>query len=400
MLSDAHQRRFVVSGWSKRSEIKKTLHLLLIGQLYGLHTLHQILDSHGIRSNRWSKVYKCLTLNEISSIVSKVLQTALREKVVDLARKSESTWSRSEVTVVFDDSIFKQWLSAEMKGEEKDRSDIYFGKYYSGQIQRTVYGFRVTVIGVCLGDTFYPFDLRLSSKAEDTKKTSCLMLRSLHEFLWQITQKTGVSFPNLFLSADSGFDSLELLDTCDELSQKMSLMPICVPRTNNKIEICGQQMSISEAIKDGYIELEKQEKCSNEPYLIRCRVKLCKYNREVTMLFFRLKEGRNISVIYTPDPNIKAKTLRRRWFQRTQIEQFFRLLKDTLKIQQAKVTSKEGFERKLWVFVFQALNCLLFRNFCRAKFRYLKGWGFARIRQRIIAQGIEKDWFRQEINSK
>lgn len=360
-----------------------------MGELYGHHTLRQILVSHGIRSNKWSKVYKSLTLKQIEDSVSSVLRQVLKDELICLARKSESTWSRHEVTIVADDSIFKQWLSGEMNGVEKTLSEQFFAKYFSGQTQTTVYGFRVTLIGVCLGGTFYPYTFQLSSKADNTRQVVCEQLESIHKFLCSIARENELEYPNLFVSVDSGFDSIELLDKCDELSKKMPIIPICVPKKTNKIEVGGQQMTIQQAIDDGYIQLEKAEK---EHFAFRVRVLLCKYNREVTLLLFRLNGSKKVSVIYTTDTNIKAKTLRRRWFQRTQIEQFFRLLKDTLKIQQSKVTNKEGFERKLWVFVFKALNCQLFRNYCRRRFRLLKGWAFTKLRQRITFEGLEKDW--------
>ena len=312
----------------------------MFGELYGLHTLRQILDANGIKSNRWSKIYKGLTVKEIESGISKVLQGVLRDKVVELAQKSDSTWSRSDVTIVFDDSIFKQWLKDEEIGK-------YFAKYFSGQTKSTVYGFRVTLIGLSLGDTFYPYHMRLTSKTDNTTAVACEMLEDMHEFLWRIGQEKNVEFPNLFVSADNGFDSAELLEKCDKLSEKLPIIPICVPKRTNKMEVLGQTMSISQAIDEGFIELEKKatgDKDKNEePYILRLRVILSKYGREVTMLFFRLNGSSKVSVIYTTDLNIKAKTLRRRWFQRTLIEQFFRLLKDTLKIQQAKCTEKVGF---------------------------------------------------------
>jgi hypothetical protein len=42
---------------TEKSRLKKTVLLLLVGELFGLHTLRQILDAHAIKSNNWAKVY-------------------------------------------------------------------------------------------------------------------------------------------------------------------------------------------------------------------------------------------------------------------------------------------------------------------------------------------------------
>ena len=63
-------------------------------------------------------------------------------------------------------------------------------------------------------------------------------------------------------------------------------------------------------------------------------------NREVVLLAFRLNGSKKVSIIYATDKNIKGKTLRRHWFQRTYIEQFFKLLKHYLLIQKSITTPK------------------------------------------------------------
>jgi hypothetical protein len=315
----------------------------------------------------------------------------LESKVIELARKSESTWSRGEVTIVFDDSIFKQWLKNEKTG-------TFYDRYFSGQMKSTVYGFRLSLCGISIADTFYPSHFKISQKSDCTKEVSNKLLDELHEFLWKISQKENVSYPNLFVSADNGFDSELLLDKCTELSKKMPIVPICVPKKTNLLEIDGVSSSVSKVIEDRFIRQEAEYLRTYEgkgvpipPFTLRVNAIYSKYKKKFVFLFFRLNGSKKVSVIYTTDLNIKSKTLRRRWFQRTLIEQFFRLLKDTLKIQQSKNVDKNGFERKICIFIFKAIHCHSFRNYCRKKFRLLKGWAFTRIRQRITFDGIEKE---------
>jgi hypothetical protein len=96
------------------------------------------------------------------------------------------------------------------------------------------------------------------------------------------------------------------------------------------------------------------------------------------MIFFRLNGSKKVSTVYCTDLNISAKTLRRRWFQRTQIEQFFRMMKDTLKIQHSKSTDKDTFTKKLVTFLFKATFAYRFRNFAR-KHKGLKKVAFSKL---------------------
>ena len=118
--------------------------------------------------------------------------------------------------------------------------------------------------------------------------------------------------------------------------------------------------------------------------MIRKRCFYKALGKEMTFLFFRLNGSKTVSVIYCNDKNITAKSLRRHWFQRTQIEQFFRLIKHTLKISEAKTTNKDQFELKLLRFVFIGLHVQLFTRFVRKKNKKWRKLGFEQIRRLII----------------
>jgi hypothetical protein len=368
--------------------------------LFGQHTLNQILTSHGCSGKRWWKALKSLTVKQIEQYIVALLQTSLKEVLADLMVKSGSTWSRASPVVVIDDSVFRQWLS-DAKCQE------CFGRYFSGQTKSTVNGFCVTLCGLAIGDTFYPASLRLTTKKDDTKQVACELLAATHALVCGVAQAHKAMAGTLYLSVDNGFESPQLLEKCAELSKKMSIFPIFVPKSNARISVCGREMKVSEAA-EGFDELEKQylqEQAAAgnkapEPFVLRIHAHVKKIDAQVVMLFFRLKGSKKISTVYTTDRNIKAKTLRRRWFQRTHIEQFFRIIKDTVKIQQSTCSDEKGFKRKLFIAIFKALHCQLFRNYCRKLSGLFKKWGFVRLRQRIIHEGIEKNWFAQVVHQK
>ncbi|MDZ7898964.1 MAG: hypothetical protein U5N85_13200 [Arcicella sp.] len=120
----------------------------------------------------------------------------------------------------------------------------------------------------------------------------------------------------------------------------------------------------------------------------RFRAKYLSKNQEVTFLAFRLNGSKKVSIIFSPDKNIFSKTLRRHWFQRTYIEQFFKLLKHVLLIQEARVTNKEDFEIKLLRFAFVAWHAQKLVKYIRRHIKEFEKKGFIAL-QRILCSEKE-----------
>ena len=281
-----------------KSLLKKTLNLLLIGELFGLHTMSQILLANGLSSNNWSRLCSKVSYQDINKFVCSTLLRNLREKMLELSDKSDSTWSRNLVTIVFDDSIFKQWLS-----DEAAKVGQYFSSFFSGQFGKTVYGFQVTLIGVSIGDTFYPTHLELTPKGKKSKETACKLLRQLHGVIHQLAYAKKWDIPNLFVSADSGFDSPLFLQTCADLSKTLEIKPICVPKRSNFIEFDNFRGSINEFIKiyfcpieAGHISEYREKGIETPPFTMRLPVTYMSKGQEVVLLFFRLNKSKKVSV--------------------------------------------------------------------------------------------------------
>ena len=64
------------------------------------------------------------------------------------------------------------------------------------------------------------------------------------------------SVPNLFLSADSGFDGMLLLDTCTAFGEAMPVTPICVPKKSNLIACGNFKGKLSEFIEKEFLPQE------------------------------------------------------------------------------------------------------------------------------------------------
>lgn len=86
--------------------------LFFLGELLGLPTLNSILSKFNIKSNHLQKNYKAfydqLSINKIRKIFEYVFELQLRQRLEEMSKKDSSIWSKELVTLVLDDSIFRQ----------------------------------------------------------------------------------------------------------------------------------------------------------------------------------------------------------------------------------------------------------------------------------------------------
>jgi len=371
-------------GPKDKAKLKKVLEILLLGELLGLHTMSSILSTFHITSNNLQKLWQGFDYQKITLLANQISRTNFTNKIVELSKKSESSWSRAEVTTVIDDSIFKQWLKNMPIGGE-------FAKFFSGQTHSTVYGFRITLLGVSIGDEFYPLYFYLSSKKEKTKEVALKLLKKLRRLLKEIADSEGISYPNLFLSVDSGFTDKDLITYCE----RTGIVFIGVPRKNCKFIIGRYDLNLKNQIEKLYIKKEvahnktyEKKDLPTPPFLLRKKANFKWLGKEVILIFFRLKNSKRVTVIFTTNLVVKAKTLRRRFFQRTKIEIFFRILKDTLKIQTSKSVDVASFLKKLSLFIIKAMVCQGFTKFCQRNFKTFYKWAFTKLRHHLIYQQI------------
>ena len=368
-----------------KAKIHRVLDIMVLGELYGLHTISSILSVLHIKSNNLHKIWQGINHRQIQLFVEHFSVEGFREALVELAKKDPSAWSRARVTIVIDDSIFKQWLKNMPIGGA-------FAKFFSGQTHSTVYGFRITLIGVALGDTFYPLYFQLSPKGTDTKEVALKFLKKVYQLLSQIAEEEHISYPNLALSVDSGFTDLYLIAYCES----KNIQFIGVAKKSFIFQIGRYRLNLKKYIEQIYLKKERAylDKCEAEgktpqPFLLRKKAHFQALKQTVILVMFRLNGSNKVTVIFTSALEATAKTLRRRFFQRTKIELFFRLLKDTLKIQTSKCVDAESFLKKLNLFIYKAIICYDFKKYCNRHFRIFRGWAFTKLRLHIIYERIE-----------
>ena len=143
-----------------------------MGQLVGLPTLNSILVRHGITSNNHQKKYKSIHKKLTNNILRNIFETILENHVLlelkKMLQKDPSIWSKKLVTVIIDDSIFRQWLQ---NLEAVESFDECYNKFFSGQFKAAVYGQKVVTLGLSIDGIFYPMYFGLAKKGKKTDAT-------------------------------------------------------------------------------------------------------------------------------------------------------------------------------------------------------------------------------------
>ncbi|MEZ4886549.1 MAG: hypothetical protein R3E32_17565 [Chitinophagales bacterium] len=263
-------------------------------------------------------------------------------------------------------------------------------------------------MGISIKDVFYPIYFDLSGKKDDAIEVSNNLLVKVEGLLSATAKEFDFELPQLYLSVDNGFNDNSLIEKCEELSIHF----ICVPKKTHIFYVGKKNFNAKQYIRDVFLPKEAEYMASQqernqaignpkkeiEPFCLRVRAHYHAQDKEVTLLFFRLNGSQKVSVIYTTHTEMKAKTLRRRWFQRTYIEQFFRLIKNTLKIQLSISSDVQGFLKKALLFFLKGISVQLYRKFCNRK-RKLKNWSFHKLQFQTKALNIERTLLQELIKS-
>jgi hypothetical protein len=365
--------------------------LQLIGTLYGANNLTELSAICGIKSNKASKLWQKLTHSQIQVLFNNAARSAFSEQFLSLCGQSDATQSRAEATIVGDDSIFKHWFSDEEMGE-------YFAKFFSGQSKSVVYGFCVNLAGIVLKDTFYPLVFSLVKRKESSKAVLQANLKEIKDYLDELIDQankknqTSLKLPQLYLSIDSGLTDPNIINWCETkeivfigVAEKTHIFTTPWEAKGNFQEVLLPNFLREE----GLFYADKNNE--GKPFTLRMRLYYRYLGKKVTVLLFRFNKSKTVSIIFSTDKDIKAITLRRRFFQRTQIEQFFRMVKHTLRIAQSTTLDTSSFRKKIALFFLKAIFAFSFRNFCRTHFKVFRNWGFHKLRRDIIYQNIDKD---------
>jgi hypothetical protein len=235
------------------------------------------------------------------------------------------------------------------------------------QFRSSVYGFKNCCIGVVIDKVYYPlyFEYIPKQKKKETDEYSvgiatAMKLVNRFALFNKGLKAESIDLGNLKVSVDNGYSDMTLAEVCTE----HDLTYISVPKKSHTFLINGEKIKLSEWIKTEFIRLEKAHNLKQEnlpteeqkPFIHRFKGFYRSKNTSVVLLAFRLNGSKKVSIIYTTAKDEKAKTLRRHWFQRTYIEQFFKIIKHVLEIQESRTKDKDSFSFKFLRFAFIAFH--------------------------------------------
>jgi hypothetical protein len=238
-----------------------------------------------------------------------------------------------------------------------------------------------------MNDRFYPLVIKCLKSGETCSSVAEKCVDELADFLNKISE--GYDKPAIFSSTDSGFNSVHLLKKMEE----RGFVPICVPKDTHRIIHNNKSLNIRE-LKVIFEKKEKKylDKNPEEGYFSwRIRATYQMHKREVVFIIFRLKGSKKVSVVFCFGIHTQEKTIRRHWFARTSIEQFFRLMKTTLRVQESTSNTYEGFIKKFSMTCLKACFVLQMRNQVRKKIKGMKRITWIAIR-RVLAYDLGVVW--------
>ena len=209
------------------------------------------------------------------------------------------------------------------------------------------------------------------SKKIPEKTVIALKLMQKFGIFIEKLRKNYPKMADLNFSCDNGYSHKVLLDA----APKCHLTYISVPKKGHYFTIDGEKITLLNYIETVYKPAETTYDIAQKavatdkklPFTMRIRGHYDALECDVTILIFRLPNSKKVTAIYTPNKNIFAKTLRRHWFARTQIEQFFKMLKHFMHIAETRPREKHGFEYKMLRFAFIALQIKQFIRILRKK---------------------------------
>ena len=370
-------------------KVDKVILLCCFASFFGHNNLNQILKAYQNKSKNLYSIYNQLSYRDFSAISAMLMEHFVAERLKDIGQKGESTWSRMKPVYIIDASIFKIWL--------QNPDNVFFDKFFSGQTRKGEYGYKITLGGIAINGTFYPVSFYVASKAHTDAQIAEVIMYDMHRVTQKIKYDYNLTFGQWYLSIDSGYSDPDLLAYATEID----VIPICVPVKTHKFQIDNLNINLKEYIDKHYIPQEAEYYQKNgadaEPFTLRKKAYYKCRKCTVTLLFFRLNGSKKVSVIYTTNTDVKAKTLRRGWFQRTHIEQFFRFCKHTLEFAASTYSDVNDFLKKVCLFFVKALFCNVVRNIFR-KIRGMKNITFGTIRAYVSTMRTGEQWLIDLIN--
>lgn len=326
----------------------ETLLLISMSIFLGACNLYQVIQIFGLP--------KTMTYNRVKDVSvyywRKLLQQRLYELAIPLIQerllKSASTKSRDGLILAVDDTVIARISTA--LG--------YVWTWWSGQLKRVTAGQNVIALILVIGDIVLPLDVRIVSKQGQGLKTKPELYKNMLESAKAKFTEAGIDIRYFKTTGDAAYFSQDIAELCQPKQ------PTDTPNadTTNDAECQGESRSTFTGIfggKDNYVflingirqkarewrrefkeQLEEGWGTDGQPVY---RTKA--YNETfgtVILLFYIPKGKRTVSYLIIVGYPLRSCEALHAFAFHHRIEEFWKLLKGTLHLDNMKFQEREG----------------------------------------------------------
>jgi hypothetical protein len=318
----------------------ETLLLISLGMFLNASNVYQMLQVLGLP--------KTTTYNRVKNVSvyywRQLLQHRLYEVAIPLVRerlkKSEATKSRDGLILAVDDTVIAR-IATELG---------YVWRWWSGQMKRVTEGQNVIALILVIGDIILPLDVRIVSKQGKGLKSKPDLYREMLEAAQTRFEAEGIPFSVFKTTGDAAYLKDEIADYCrgeaaidtepSETEQSPTITGIFGGKDTYVFTINGKRQKAGQWRKDFQDRLKGGWGTDGQP-VYRTAAESPTFG-SVILLFYLPKGKRAVSYLIIVGQPLRSSEALHAFAFHHRIEEFWKLLKDTLEVGDMHLQNREG----------------------------------------------------------
>lgn len=195
----------------KHKGASELLLILSLGLTQKWSSVKSVSDHLGVNKDKCYNALKKIPLRTWRKLFDSCFKAEVFQAVKAIQAQSDSTISRSKISIQIDDSVLRKWMGK-----------AYFYKWYSGQYKKVVGGYDVVLVSIVIQGRVLPLKFWLMSKKGPHKKRPDRAGKML-EYLAKELEINGIDISKMPVSADSAYLTDDLKTTLIDLGFKVLL---------------------------------------------------------------------------------------------------------------------------------------------------------------------------------
>lgn len=347
----------------------ETLLLISLGMFLNAGNIYQMLQLLGLP--------KTTTYNRVKNVSvyywRQLLQHRLYEIAIPLLRerltKSDASNSRDGLILAVDDTVIAR-IATELG---------YVWRWWSGQLKRVAEGQNVIALILVIGDIVLPLDVRIVSKQGKGRKSKPEIYREMLAAAKSRFEAAGIDFNALKTTGDAAYLKGEIADYCrgeatvdtettetTETEPSPTITGIFGGKDSYVFTIDGKRQKAGQWRKDLKDHLKEGWGTDGQP-VYRTAAESPTFG-SVILLFYIPKGKRAVSYLIIVGRPLRSSEALHAFAFHHRIEEFWKLLKDTLELGDMHLQDREG----AYACVGIKLISYLFVNMMKQNLRKLK----------------------------